>query len=95
MGNDSDWRFEPAKESRGMFVCSLVFTFGEVSEDSPSPSDLSPLLGNDLESKALDLFDFALEMLTTFGGMIKNKSIVCPGYGFQCDESLGVYQSGL
>ena len=79
MGNDSDWRFEPAKGSRRMFVCSLVFTLGEVSEESPSPSDLIPLLGNDLESKALDLFDFALEMLTTFGGMIKNIRLSVPG----------------
>ena len=79
MGNGSDWRFEPAKESRRMSVCSLFFTLGEVSEDSPSPSDLSPRLGSDLGSKALDFFDFALEMGTAFGGMIKKYSIVCLG----------------
>ena len=82
MGNDSNWRFEPASESRRMFVCSLVFTLGEVSEDSPSPSDLSPLLGNDFGSKALDLFDFPMEMGTAFGGMIKNIRLSVPGRGF-------------
>ena len=86
MGNDSLWRFEPASEPRRMFW-SLVFTLGEVSDDSPSPSDLSPLLGNDLESNTLDLFGFALEIVTAFGGIVKNILIVCPGYEFQCGES--------
>ena len=72
MGNGSDWRFEPANESRRMFDLPLVFTLGEVSEDGPSPSDLSLLRGNDVGSKALDLFDIAMEMLTTFGGIVKN-----------------------
>ena len=75
MGNDSDWRFEPANESRRVTMLILtIFTLGKNSEDGWTPSDLSSLLGNDWGSIALIIESTGGFLTADFIDMIEKKN---------------------
>ena len=75
MGNDSDWRFEPANESRRVtMLIPIIFTLGKNSEDGWTPSDLRFLLGNDWGSIALIIESIGGLLTADFRDMIEKKN---------------------